>query len=436
MVDRTGQRVWEVLVRTRFRGTRGILTGVTLLLACEMSFAQSVEYSSALPPQDAVMSALAQSPQVQAAQERLMMASAQKQRTEAGDYEWTLGVTGQRRTDAIGATFSEQSYELSRGMRWFGKGSIDRQLGSQTVSVGERTFGDAWHEAARSMLAGWFEWLRAADTARQLGAQRKLLEEQLQRVQSRVRAGDAPRVEQSLAQTEVDRANAAQLAAELHVQAAALQLKSSFPNLPLVASPELEAPPSPSGSDEEWTRRILGDNHEIALAEGQHEQSKLRARRARLNRIPDPTVGLRYSNNLDGNDRLLGVVVSVPIGGARRSAEAAVALRESNIAGQHARATRLKVEGEAQRAILTMRSNYTKWQRLSNVAAQSEAGASAVARGYELGEFSITDLVTARRQAFDAQLDASRAQMDALEAASRLRLDAHEIWSVEETPQE
>jgi outer membrane protein TolC len=221
-------------------------------------------------------------------------------------------------------------------------------------------------------------------------------------------------------------------AAELHVQELALQLKSPFPDLPLVAPPELEEPSSLSGPDEQWMHRILDDNHEIALADGQLEQSKLSARRAQLNRMPDPTVGLRYSNNLDGNDRLVSVIVSVPIGGSRRSAEEAVARRESNIAAQHARATRLKVEGEAQRSVLAARSTYVRWQRLRAVSTQSEAGAVAVARGYELGEFSITDLLTARRQALDAKLAATSAQLDALEAASRLRLDAHEIWPAEE----
>ncbi len=399
-----------------------------------MPSAPAAQYLDALPPRDVVLKVLEESPAVKAAREQMGIASARQRRLAAGEYEWAIGATGQRRTDAMGATFSEQAYELSRGLRWFGKAGIDRRLGAQTAAVGEYAFGDAWHEAARTLLAGWFEWLRAGQEAKLLGAQMALLEDQLRKVQSRVRAGDAPRVEQALAQTEIDRASAAQMAAELRVREIALQLKRTFPDLVLAAPAELDAPDMPSGSDEEWAQRILADNHEIELAEGQYEQAKLAARRASRDRIPDPTVGLRYSNNLDGNDRLVSVIVTLPLGGSRRSAQQAVALGEANVAGQHAREIRLKVESDAQRAILAMRSTQAQWQRLRDVAAQSETNAATVARGYSLGEFTITELLTARRQALDAALIATTAQLDALEAASRLQLDAHEIWSAEGPP--
>jgi outer membrane protein TolC len=50
------------------------------------------------------------------------------------------------------------------------------------------------------------------------------------------------------------------------------------------------------------------------------------------------------------------------------------------------------------------------------------------ARAYQLGEGNLTDLLTARRGANDAQLSARLSQLEALEYSYRLRLDAHRIW--------
>ena len=47
-----------------------------------------------------------------------------------------------------------------------------------------------------------------------------------------------------------------------------------------------------------------------------------------------------------------------------------------------------------------------------------------------LGEFTTTELLTARRQALDASLAAAIAQLTAVESGARVLLDAHEIWSM------
>jgi len=90
----------------------------------------------------------------------------------------------------------------------------------------------------------------------------------------------------------------------------------------------------PAGSDDEWIQRILSDNHEIELAEGQQEQAHIVAQRAGREMMPDPTVGVRYSNNLGGIRRVVGVTFSVPLGGPSRSAAHAAALGEASVASQ------------------------------------------------------------------------------------------------------
>ncbi len=385
-------------------------------------------YLQVLPSEVEVQRALQSAPSVAAARAQIDIAAARQKQLSAGGYEWTVGATGQRRTDPLGLTYNEQSYELSRSLRLWGKAGLDRDLGQQTLNVGETAFSDNWHEASRALLSGWFEWLRAKRTSAVLGAQGALLDQQLGAVHSRVRAGDAPRVEELLAQTEIDRQTAALAAADRQEQELALRLQRSFPDLTLAAATEIDQPELLPGSDDEWVERILADNHEIELADGQQAQARLAAQRAGRERMPDPTVGLRYSNNFDGNRRVVGVIFSIPLGGPARSAAYAAALGEASVAAQRVRDVRLKVETDARRAALAMRSAYLQWERLQAAAARSRAGAETMAKGYSLGEITITDLLTARRHSLDADLAAAIAQLDALEAMARLQLDSHQIW--------
>jgi outer membrane protein, heavy metal efflux system len=409
---------------------RALLSALALSLAT--SGAGAAEYPDSLPPEDTVVQALTSSPQITIALEKLRLAGAQRQRLRAGDHEWALGATGQQRKDAAGATFSEQQYEISRGVRWPGKGKLDRALGDQALLVGQHALADAWHEAGRSVLSGWFTWLRAKETERHVEASVNLFEEQLRIVSARVRAADTPRIEQALAQAELDRAAAAQTAASLQASRIALELRRSFPTLELVAPSSIATPQLTEGTDESWTQRILEHNHELELADETHEQSRLSAERGRRDLLPDPTIALQFSNNLDGNDRVVGVAVTLPLAGARRSAQRAIALSEANIAEHRAREAHLRVQSEAHEAVLAARATYSQWQRLAQVATQSANNAQTVARGYALGEFSITELLASRRHSQDAMLEAALARLDALEAGARLRLDAHELWPLPE----
>lgn len=388
----------------------------------------AARYLQVLPPETQVRRALQSSPQIAASRDQLDVAAARRRQLRAGNYEWTLGATGQRRTDPQGVPYNEQTYEISRGLRLWGKGQLDRAIGNQAVAVGEYAFADNWHEGGRTLLSGWFEWLRARRTLAVLQEQAKLVEQQLATVNARVRAGDAPALEGQLAQAEVDRQTASVVAAQQQQQEAALRLQRSFPELALPDAVQIDSPEVLPGQDDDWIGRILADNHELLLAEGQREQAVLTAQRVGRDRLPDPTVGVRYSHNFDGNRRVVGLTISVPLGGPARSAAYSASLAEASVAGQKAKDVRLKVEADARHATLMMRSTNLQWQQLQQVASRSGSSAEAVAKGYSLGEFTVTELLLARRQALEADLAAALAQLDALEAMARLQLDAHEIW--------
>lgn len=401
------------------------LTCCVLVLLPDLAVAR---YLQVLPSETQVRHALQSSPQIAASRDQLDVAGARRRQLRAGSYEWTLGATGQRRTDPQGVPYNEQTYEISRSLRLWGKGQLDRAIGNQSVTVGEYAFADHWHEGSRALLSGWFEWLRAGRTLAVLQEQAKLVEQQLGTVNSRVRAGDAPALEEELARAEVDRQAASVVAAEQQRQEAALSLRRSFPDLLLPDTVQIDTPEVLPGPDDDWIGRILADNHEILLAEGQREQAVLTAQRVGRDRLPDPTVGVRYSHNFDGNRRVVGLTISVPLGGPARSAAYSASLAEASVAGRKAKDVHLKVEADARRATLMMRSTNAQWRQLQQVAERSRSSAAAVAKGYSLGEFTVTELLLARRQALEADMAAALAQLDALEAMARLQLDAHEIW--------
>jgi outer membrane protein TolC len=391
-----------------------------------------VDYPAWLPPDAMVRQALEQAPLLVAAAEDVHMGRAIQRRRAVGNYEWEVSLQSQRRKDAMGLAYTEQEYGLLRRMRLPGKGVLDRAIGAQSAANGAYSYADAWHEASRVLLSGWFGWLRAERAAQLQREQLELLRQQQQIVAKRVTAGDAPRIEQLLAATEVERAAAGEIATSAAAMTQRLNLLMEFPALELRA-PDAQAEPVALGEDDEtWIARVTDSNHEIELADGQAEVARLEARRAGRDRVADPTFGVLYSNNLDGNRNVVGMSVAMPLGGALRKAELSLARSRATVAAAEAQRTRLNVTNDARLDVLNRRTHYLSWQRLTAVANQSRQNADTVARGYALGEFAIAELLNARRLAIESALAAETARLDALESDARLQLDAHRVWALDD----
>jgi len=71
------------------------------------------------------------------------------------------------------------------------------------------------------------------------------------------------------------------------------------------------------------------------------------------------------------------------------------------------------------------------WQASRHAGERLGRAAEMTARAYQLGEGSLSDLLTARRLANEAQLASRLAQLDALELRYRLLLDAHRLWDLD-----
>lgn len=426
----------RILNRHRQVALRGTVLGLSLALGALAGVAAGAEASgaapTALPDDSMVLSALAQSPLILSAREFVEQGKALRKKRSAGPHEWEVTAYDRRRTDPLNVPYREQEYELTRAWRLPGKGTLDRQIGEQSAAVGEFAFEDGWHEAGRTLLAGWFTWLRAERATRLRTQLSTLQRSALDSVAARVRAGDAPELELRLAQTEMQRTEVERLQSAQEAELARDKLLMNFPALTLAVPLQLPEPQPLAEADSVWMARIVESNHEIKLAEGRAAAADLEARRARLDRLPDPTVGLVFSPNFDQNRETIGVRVSVPLSGSLRSAEASLAASQARAAAAEATAARLRVTADGREDLANCHAYYAQWQNLAGAAIEARRNADAYERGYRAGEFGLADLLNAQRLAAQAALSAEEAQLRSLEADARLRVDAHRLWAMEE----
>ncbi|MCL2645017.1 MAG: TolC family protein, partial [Betaproteobacteria bacterium] len=313
---KTGNRMHAVL-----------FVALALALLPAVSFAQPSTslYPAELPPETAVRAVLAQLPELLAARAGIDYSAAEQRRLQSGPYEWSVrGEAAQRRTRLDG-NFRDYEVSIDRPLRLFGKSGKDSELGQQTMVLADAAYTDTWHEASRTLLASWFELLREERTALRISEQVALSGQFLDGMQKRVRAGDTPKMELLLAQTEHQRLIAVQQQAEQRAALARIALEQKYPGLPLPSISASTTPPLPDiPSDEEsidWVARIVADNHELEQAQAQVRHKQLQAERSALERMPDPTVALRYTNERGGEDRIVGVGVSIPLPGEARRAD-------------------------------------------------------------------------------------------------------------------
>jgi len=390
-------------------------------------------YPAALPPEAAVRTTMSESTRVRAGREQIEIGRAQERRLRVGPYEWEAAVTMREREDFDGRSYSDQQYELIRRLRLPGKGSLDRRMGSVVAGIGENAYADAWHETGRSLLSAWFEWLRAAKAEQVFSAQNELAAQEGDVLSRRVARGDAPRLDQQRADVVRLQMRAELTEARRRTEEARLLLQRDYPNLPLVIPAAIPQPAPLSGSDQDWVEIVVKENHEIELAQGRAEAASLVATRARRDRMPDPSISLQFSDNLDQNRHVVGLRVSIPIGTTGRAADAAVARGHAAVAEADAAQVGLAVEATARLDVVNARASHLRWQGMRDAAVQANAAAAAVSHGYDVGELGISELLMARRQQLDAQLQADDALLTAHEALARLWLDAHLIWAPDES---
>jgi outer membrane protein TolC len=190
--------------------------------------------------------------------------------------------------------------------------------------------------------------------------------------------------------------------------------------------------PLPIGEDVGfWRDRILAQSDEFKVVQTQMQKTQAYAGRARADKVPDPKVGVYQASEIDGRERISGVMLSVPMPGNTRDMRSAKATAAVEVSLQDVELKKRQLESKIVSAVVTARGAYDSLKIANEGAAAMQENAKLMQRAYTLGEAGLQAMLLARRQATTAMTSALQAQVAALTAYYRLLVDAHLIWDLE-----
>ena len=401
---------------------------IVAALCAAPTFAAEAAYPD-LPPPELVQAALDSNVNVMTAETGVRLEQSNQRKWDAGNYEFNLRAGSSRRNIVnAGQRLKEWDVALERPVRLFGKSSLDKKIGAAGVARAEYALGDARHEAGRTLLHLWFSWLREIVQADQWRQQVEMLHKQADITGKRLRAGDVPKMELNLAQAAVAQAEVSLQQARIRSELAAADLHRQFPALVLPQRPGTREPQPVEHDLAYWKSHVLSDNHLLGMAHADSRMQELLAQRSSADRMPDPTIGVRYSNEMGGNEKVTGVYMSVPFSFGLRGATAESANYQAQIAVERETGIRQQVENDIYSTYTRATGSYAAWLQARDAAASMLLNAELTARAYSLGESALPQVLTARRLALESALTETVTQLDANEAHYRLLLDAHQLW--------
>ncbi|MGC1271267.1 MAG: TolC family protein [Croceibacterium sp.] len=382
-----------------------------------------------LPDAASVNGALDAHPSVLAAQARVEAARADARARARGTQELTFSGSYTRRSVDREGSFDEYDTQLSRPIRLPGKGRLDRQVGQFGIEEAENLAEDAKHQAALLLAGHWFDWLGAAAEAevdRQAVAN---LERTLAAVRRRVELLDAAQLEADQAAAALGTARVAEAESAGRAATARGRLVAHFPALALPQqAPPVPAPDLPAGGLMSYRDRVLANSHEIAAAQAAAQRMQALAARARMDRMADPSIGVRLFSERDGAERGAGLVFSMPLGGGHRAAVADQAAAEANSALAEAALARANVLEVADADLAEAQFRHDAW-RLARAALDAQMAALVkLRRGQALGEIDLADVLLGERSVHDSFRAEAAARTAALRAITRIRIDSHALW--------
>lgn len=346
---------------------------------------------------------------------------------EAGPYEWTVGGTAQRRRIDGAGNSNEWSVHVERPIRIAGKAGLDRRLGQTGLELARAQLAVARTEAARNLLDAWIDWLAARQAREVMDDQVRAAEENLRIVNLRQKAGDASRLESNVAQSDLAQARQQAAVATTAEAKALAALMIRYPSLP--ADPRPLPEPAPLAWNEtQWRERVLEAHPLLAAATQGVRKAELAADRARADRTPDPTVGVFTSSEAARTERVVGISLSIPLGGTYREQFSLEALKQVDVAraalDRQRRELELAVSGQVQEAI----GSVERWRLAEQAAAALRETSRLTQKAYAAGEADVQTLLLVRRQALEATSAAQTARAEALRAQYRLQIDAGQLW--------
>ncbi|AUS41609.1 metal transporter [Ralstonia solanacearum] len=419
---------------------RIVLAGAGAMLlwtAAAQAQGQGQGSSSYLPAENAVREAVAQSPDVLAAEARRDAVLARAEGIRVGTAETVVRAIGQgRQVRDPSERHAEGQIALERPLRLWGKAQADGQLADAAAEAGQFAVKDARHEASRQILALWFAAVRAGQVRQAAQENAKAATDLATLTARRVQLGDASRLEAELAAADRARMQAALATAEATERTAQAELQARFPGLghpALSADTALAAlPPDPHDPPDRLRTQYIQDSHEYRLAMAEEAQAQQMAKRADLDRRPDPTVGMFVTVERGGAERIMGVSVAMPIGSAHRRSAAVAAAADAETAARRRLGAERRLAAEFDVLYGNLQGKRASARAQMEAATLQKSASDRATRAYRAGESGLTELLAARRNLAEAQLAERLARVDLLEADSRLQLDLHRMWDFDD----
>ncbi len=399
-----------------------------LALAWPLS-AQAQTAAADLPSTEQALAAIDQDPTVLQARRAVQVATHSAAMRAAGPHEWTVGATGQRRRiDGSGST-TEWSAQVERPIRIGGKAALDRDIGEAGLRQARAELAAARQGAARVLADQWLDWLAARQSRARLQEQVGFAEASLKAVETRRKAGDASLLEVGVAQSDVAEAKRqASLAAAAEARAQ-VSLRVRYPQLAQVA-PALSEPLALERTEGQWRERILAVSAKVRAAQEALRKAEATGARARADRLPDPTLGVFTASEAFRSERVVGLSLSIPLGGTYRAQAALEAAQLAEVARAGVDRETREIEVEVATQVAEAVSSLERWRLAEQATAAAGDAARLTQRAYTLGEADLQTLLLVRRQSLDTVNAAASARADALRARYRLLIDAQLLWEL------
>lgn len=366
-------------------------------------------------------SAVLNVPAVQSAKIDIERAQETSKKLQAGPYEFEVFLSGGRReiNDAVVTAneFTEWEAGVSRKIRLPGKRSIDQELAELEVEFAQIKYEKALNDELLAFVARWNAWSHLTMLSdvlyEQLADARKLAESEQQKVDNG--AGRQVHANQLMLEAELVYLQTEQN--RLATINARSNLESAYPNVVF--------PIEPMSFDFASISELISDEQvlqpEQRLAEIASKQAQYAARRARQNRIPDPTLQLSYLEELDGLENSVLASISIPIGGTARSS----AYREANAYSRMRVLDLERAQREVNQNFKSSRQGYLfaieNMDRAKDSLEMSREVLSRVSQGYDTGSLTLTELITARRSHRETE-------RYIIEQTSKAELAAMKFW--------
>lgn len=404
----------------------------TLALALALAVAAPL-HAGYLPDPKAAETAMLESAAVVQARGDLAAQGLRSQGLQRGFEEWTVGAElAQRRIQTVPRdNEGEWALSLARAVRLPARAAADRALAGARLAYAEANLGEAVHESGRRLLALWFDWLSEASQTTLWEEQLATAGRQLGAVDSRIRLGEAPRAERVNAEAALAQVRLQQQQSATRAQQARARLQAEYPALAVAFDGALPVPQAPQGDADAHADAVLAHNHELARARRHAAMLHAETRQLAQRRSADPSVGVFYRNEAGGDERVLGLNLGLTLPGAARRFDEQAAAQSSTTAQLAAQRIEQRLRTEARAGFEAARAQVGNWQHADQAAQALGEAARLAARAYGLGEGSLDQVLLTQRLALEGRLQAQLAQVGALAADARLRLDTHQLWALD-----